>query len=70
MYIAKIINHICVGLPSDTKFLLSFLRISKFSQLTARERLINFLASFNDSVSYLNGHDPADPKFLKILRDR
>lgn len=55
--------------PTDTKFLLSFLRISKFSQLTARERLTNFLASFNDSVSYLNGYDPADPKFLKILRD-
>lgn len=54
--------------PTDTKFLLAFLRISKFSQLTARERLVNFLASFNDSVSYLNGHDPGDPKFLKILR--
>ncbi|KAL4230784.1 hypothetical protein ACF0H5_011159 [Mactra antiquata] len=54
--------------PIDTKFLLSFLRISKFSQLTARERLINFLASFNDSVSYLNGYDPGDPKFLNILR--
>ncbi|WAR00017.1 TTPAL-like protein [Mya arenaria] len=54
--------------PTDTKFLLAFLRISKFSQLTARERLSNFLASFNDSVSYLNGHDPADPKYLNILR--
>lgn len=55
--------------PIGTKFLLAFLRISKFSQLVARERLVNFLASFNDSVSYLNGHDPGDPKFLQILRD-
>ncbi|XP_045204374.2 alpha-tocopherol transfer protein-like [Mercenaria mercenaria] len=55
--------------PTGTKFLLAFLRISKFSQLVARERLVNFLASFNDSVSYLNGYDPGDPKFLQILRD-
>lgn len=54
--------------PTDTKFLLAFLRVSKFSQLTARERLANFLASFNDSVSYLKGVDPGEEKYLKILR--
>lgn len=55
--------------PTDTKFLLAFLRISKFSQLTARERLTNFLASFNDSVDYLKGVDPGEEKYLKIIRD-
>ena len=55
--------------PSDTKFLLAFLRVSKFSQLTARERLTNFLASFGDSVSYLKGVDPGEEKYVKILRD-
>lgn len=55
--------------PTDTKFLLAFLRVSKFSQLTARDRLTNFLASFDDSVSYLKGVDPGEEIYLNILRD-
>lgn len=55
--------------PSDPRFLLAFLRCGKFSQLSARDRLSNFLATFSGAYSFMKGHDPGDEKSLEILRD-
>ena len=52
----------------DARFLLAFLRVGKFSQLSARERLANYLSKSLGSFTFL-GNDPGDPKNLEILRE-
>lgn len=58
-----------ISAPTDPLFLLAFLRVGKYSQLKARERLGNFISALNNQVKGIVGHDPADPKSLQIIRD-
>ena len=54
---------------SDTLFLLAFLRVSKFSQLKARERIGNFFFHLNRDVYYLKGCDPIKAEQLDIIKE-
>jgi len=52
---------------TDTKFLLRFLRVGKFSQLQARERLENYLKCFSKMPDWLRNIDTHDPQILKVV---
>ncbi len=55
------------SLPSDSGFLLRFLRVGKFSQLEALRRLERYLTLFTTAPGWVRDLDPSDPKFLEIL---
>jgi hypothetical protein len=48
--------------PTDTRFLLPFLRVRYFSQLEARKLLENYLSSRTKLAHWYKNLDPADPK--------
>ena len=52
----------------DFEFLLRFLRIKKYSQVVARQSLVNFMANITDVPEWLSNLDPADIKLQEILR--
>ena len=70
MLISVHVIYDCVDyILTDSLFLLAFLRVGKFSQLKARERLGNFISALTHQVTGITGHDPADPDSLKIIRE-
>ncbi|KAL3860414.1 hypothetical protein ACJMK2_010538 [Sinanodonta woodiana] len=54
--------------PTDTHFLLSMLRARKFSQLGARELLVNYWTKQMESPEWFVGADPGSEESLQILR--
>ncbi|KAK3606629.1 hypothetical protein CHS0354_000042 [Potamilus streckersoni] len=54
--------------PTDTHFLLSILRARKFSQLGARELLVNYWTKQMESPEWFVGADPGSEESLQILR--
>ncbi|KAL3860412.1 hypothetical protein ACJMK2_010536 [Sinanodonta woodiana] len=55
--------------PTDSKFLINFLRAKKFSQLEARGLLERYWVRRNKYADWCKGIDPADSQNLNILRD-
>ena len=53
--------------PSETEFLLRFLRVGKFSQLEALKRLEKYLDLFNIMPDWLRDIDMLDPKIQNFL---
>lgn len=54
--------------PTDFEFLLRFLRTRKYSQLSAREALVNYWTNRTKSPEWFNNVDPADPEIQNHLR--
>ncbi|KAK3606628.1 hypothetical protein CHS0354_000041 [Potamilus streckersoni] len=55
--------------PTNTKFLLSFLRTKKFSQIEARGLLERYWSARTNAPEWTKGVDPADPNLIKIIKD-
>ncbi|XP_064611372.1 alpha-tocopherol transfer protein-like [Liolophura sinensis] len=54
--------------PTDPIFLMSFLRVRKFSQLLARETLVNYLTTREKEAEYFTKVDCDDIKIMTVLK--
>lgn len=54
--------------PTDFEFLLRFLRVRKYSQLSAREALVNFWTNRTKTPEWFSNVDPADPDIQRMIR--
>ncbi|XP_064611107.1 alpha-tocopherol transfer protein-like [Liolophura sinensis] len=61
-------NNAWLKTPTDTKFLLAFLRNAKFVQLAARKRLVNFWTSRTECKEWFHNIDVLDPVIVECIR--
>ena len=59
--------HVFLQSSSDAKYLLKFLRVSKFSQLVAREKLEKWISALDIIGEWLRDIDFNDPKYMEFF---
>ena len=59
--------HVFLPSSSDAKYLLKFLRVSKFSQLVAREKLEKWISALDIIGEWLRDIDFNDPKYMEFF---